>query len=68
MNSEGFFTFSIESQYLLFDEDSSTINFCVQVILQAISVRYGLYMGATCTPFVLILMFLFGKFFPSFVP
>jgi len=31
-----------------------------EVIPQAISVRYGLYVGATCTPFVLILMFLFA--------
>ncbi|KAF8798397.1 DUF21-domain-containing protein [Phlegmacium glaucopus] len=31
-----------------------------EIIPQAISVRYGLYVGATCAPLVLILMFLFA--------
>jgi hypothetical protein len=37
-----------------------------RVIPQAISVRYGLYVGAHFAPLVLILMFLFGKF--SLIP
>lgn len=31
-----------------------------RIIPQAISVRYGLYVGATCAPLVLLMMFLFG--------
>ena len=32
-----------------------------RIIPQAISVRYGLYVGAHCAPLVMILMFLLGK-------
>ena len=37
-----------------------------RIIPQAISVRYGLYVGAHCAPLVLILMFLFGTLPPFF--
>ena len=34
-----------------------------RIIPQAISVRYGLFVGATCAPLVLAMMYIFGTFF-----
>jgi metal transporter CNNM len=43
---------------MIFARLSHTSN---RIIPQAVSVRYGLFVGATCAPFVLIVMYILGE-------
>lgn len=36
-------------------------SFDLRIIPQAVSVRYGLAVGATCAPLVLVMMYIFGS-------